>query len=221
MLACNYPSLYGTVVMNACVMNAWSLKVALLTFALAAGSAAAAPVAFDIESAHTYPSFEADHMGLSTWRGKFNKTRGTVVLDRAVGAGTVEAHVDVASIDFGHDQLNEEALGDKFFDTAKFPEAVYKGKLGGFKDGVPTRVDGELTLHGVTRPLALKIERFKCIPKHPYYQREACGADASATFKRDDYGIDAGKAYGFDMTVTLRISIEAVAPKTEPSQPST
>jgi polyisoprenoid-binding protein YceI len=198
------------------------MKAVLLTsvLALAAGSAAAAPVKFDIESHHTYPSFEADHMGLSLWRGKFNKTSGKIVLDQAAGSGTVEAHVDVASIDFGHDKLNEEMLGDKYLDTKQFPEAVYKGKLAGFKDGVPTRVDGELTLHGATRPLSLKVERFKCIDKHPYYLRKACGADAFATFKRDDYGITAGKDYGFDMTVTLRISIEAVAEKTDPSQPS-
>lgn len=198
------------------------MKAVLLTsvLALAAGAATAAPVKFEIESSHTYPSFEADHMGLSTWRGKFNKTRGNIVLDKAAGSGTVEAHVDIASIDFGHDKLNSEMVEPKYMDAGKFPEAVYKGKLAGFKDGAPTRVDGELTLHGVTKPLALEIKHFKCIPQHPYYKREACGADALATFKRDDYGVTAGKDYGFDMTVTLRISIEAVAEKTDPSQPS-
>jgi polyisoprenoid-binding protein YceI len=198
------------------------MKALLLTpvFALAAGAATAAPVKFDIEPHHTYPSFEADHMGLSIWRGKFNKTSGKIVLDQAAGSGTVEAHVDVASIDFGHDKLNAEMVEPKYLDTGKFPEAVYKGKLAGFKDGAPTRVDGELTLHGTTKPLALEIKHFKCIDKHPYYQRQACGADAFATFKRDEFGVTAGKDYGFDMTVTLRISIEAVAEKTDPSQPS-
>ena len=197
------------------------MKAVLLTsvLALAAGFAAAAPVEFEIESAHTYPSFEADHMGLSIWRGKFNHTTGKVVLDKAAGTGTVEAHVDAKSIDFGQDKLNEEALGEKFFNTAQFPEAVYKGKLGGFKNGAPTRVDGELTLRGITQPLALKIERFKCIPEHPYYKREVCGADALGTFKRDAFGLDIGKDFGFDMGVTLRISIEAIAPKTDPAQP--
>ena len=68
---------------------------------------------------------------------------------------------------------------------------------------------GELTLHGVTRPLDLTIDRFKCIP-HPLHKRELCGADALGTFRRDEFGIDAGKDYGFDMNVTLRIQVEAV-----------
>ncbi|HJU40735.1 MAG TPA: YceI family protein [Tahibacter sp.] len=198
------------------------MKAVLLTLVLtaAAGTAAAAPVALDIESQHTYPSFEADHMGLSIWRGKFNRTTGKIVLDRTAGSGTVDVHVDATSIDFGHDKLNAEMAEPKYFDTAKFPEAVYKGKLAGFKNGAPTRVDGELTLHGTTKPVALEIRQFKCIDKHPYYQRQACGADAFGTFRRDDFGIDAGKDFGLDMTVTLRISVEAVAAKTDPSQPS-
>ena len=75
--------------------------------------------------------------------------------------------------------------------------------------GAPTKVRGELTLHGVTRPVELRIERFKCMP-HPMNQRDWCGADATATFRRDEFGIDAGKDYGFDMNATLRIQVEAV-----------
>ena len=71
-------------------------------------------------------------------------------------------------------------------------------------------MEGELSLRGVTRPLALEINSFKCMP-HPLHRRELCGADAVATFQRDAFGIDAGKDYGFDMTVTLRIQAEAVA----------
>jgi len=71
-------------------------------------------------------------------------------------------------------------------------------------------VDGMLTLHGVTLPLTLQIRSFKCMP-HPLLKRELCGADALATFQRDAFGMDAGKDYGFDMTVTLRIQVEAIA----------
>ena len=189
------------------------MKFALTTLMLAlAGTAAAAPVTFEIEPSHTYPSFEADHMGLSIWRGKFNHTVGKIVLDKAAGSGTVDVVVDINSIDFGQDKLNEEAGEAKFFNAEEFPQATYKGKLAEFKNGAPTRVDGELTLHGVTKPLSLAINRFKCI-QHPYYKREACGADALATFKRDDFGVTVGKDYGFDMSVTLRISVEAVEEK--------
>lgn len=178
---------------------------------LAAGAASAAPAEYVIDPTHTYPSFEADHFGgLSVWRGKFNKSSGKVTLDKAASAGSVDIVIDVASIDFGLDAMNAEARGDKFFDTARFPTAQYKGKLAAFVNGAPTQVNGELTLHGVTRPVALKINSFKCLP-HPMLKREFCGADAVGTLSRDDFGIPGGKDYGFLMAVTLRIQVEAVA----------
>ena len=139
-----------------------------------------APVSYNIDPEHTYPSFDADHMGLSIWRGKFNKTTGRVTLYKAAGRGTVDVVIDTASIDFGHDKLNSWAVSAEFFDTAKYPQATYKGKLNGFANGVPSRVTGVLTLHGVTRPVDLKINSFKCMP-HPLFKREVCGADALGT----------------------------------------
>ena len=177
--------------------------------ALAAGTSAAAPVTYQIEPTHTYPSFEADHMGVSVWRGKLNKTSGTVTLDKAAGTGTLDVSIDLASIDFGLDAMNQWATGKDFFDVSQHPQATYKGRLEGFAKGAPTRVAGELTLHGVTRPVALKINAFKCIP-HPMLKRELCGADALGRFQRDQFGLGAGKEYGFKMDVVLRIQVEAI-----------
>ncbi len=171
----------------------------------------AASTIYVIDPDHTYPSFEADHLGgLSVWRGKFSRTSGRIVLDRQAEKGEVEVHVDIAGIDFGNDGMNEAARGGMLFDVAKYPQATYRGCLAAFRDGVPGEVGGELTLHGVTRPLTLRIRSFKCMP-HPVLKREVCGADALAAFERDDFGMDAGKDYGFDMTVTLRIQVEAIA----------
>lgn len=177
--------------------------------ALAAGVVAAAPVKYQIEPTHTYPSFEADHMGVSVWRGKLNKTSGTVTLDKVAGTGTLEVAIDLASIDFGLDAMNQWATGKDFFNVSQHPQATYKGRLEGFAHGAPTRVAGELTLHGVTRPVALTINTFKCIP-HPMHKRELCGADALGSFQRDQFGLDAGKDYGFKMDVVLRIQVEAI-----------
>ncbi len=182
---------------------------ACLAVIIFASAAAAAPVDYRIDPEHTYPSFEADHMGISVWRGKFNKTTGRMTLDKAAGRGTVDVIVDLSSVDFGHDKMNVEAMGPNFFDVSKHPVATYKGKLAGFMNGVPTQVVGDLALHGVTRPVVLKINLFKCIP-HPLLKRELCGADASGTFNREEFGLDAGKAYGFDMDVTLRVQMEAI-----------
>ena len=183
-----------------------ALLVLAATFA--AGAASAAEAVYLLEPEHTFPSFEADHMGMSTWRGKFNKSRGEARIDRERGTGRVEVTIDTRSIDFGLDALNEWAVGDQLLDTAKYPEATYRGTLTDFRDGSPRKIEGEFTLHGVTKPLTLVIDRFKCQP-HPLYKRDWCGADAHATFDRSQFGLNAGKEYGFDMNVTLRIQVEA------------
>ena len=69
---------------------------------------------------------------------------------------------------------------------------------------MPSRVVGALRLHGVTRPLVLQINSFKCIA-HPMLKRDMCGADAGASFQRDAFGLTAGKDYGLKMDVVLRI----------------
>ena len=183
------------------------LTLALLS--LATHLASAAPATYTIDPTHTFPSFEADHMGLSVWRGKFNKNAGTVVLDKAAGQGRVDITIDMTSIDFGLDIMNSKAREPDLFDTAKYPTARYTGRLEGFSNGAPSRVVGELTMHGVTKPVALTLNSFKCMP-HPLYKRDWCGADAITTLNRADFGIDAGKDYGFKMDVVLRIQVEAV-----------
>jgi polyisoprenoid-binding protein YceI len=186
--------------------------LALACCSLLLAAAHAAPVTYKIDPAHTFPSFEADHMGISVWRGKFDRNEGQVTLDRVAAAGTVHIVVDVNSVNFGLPALDKVARTEELFDTAKYPQAVYDGKLDGFVDGVPTRAAGTLTLHGVTQPLTLEIRKFKCIP-HPMFKREDCGADVYATLDRSAFGMDAGKAYGFSMDVALRIQVEALADK--------
>ncbi len=176
----------------------------------ACGVASAAPVNYVIDPEHTYPSFEADHMGLSIWRGRFNKTSGKVVMDKAAGTGTVEVAIVSSSMDFGHAKLSEYIIGSEQLDAAKYPTITYKGRLERFVDGKPSVVTGELTMHGKTRPVALKINMFKCIP-HPLFKRELCGADAFGTFDRSEFGLDYGPQWGFKPDVTLRIQVEALA----------
>jgi polyisoprenoid-binding protein YceI len=169
----------------------------------------AAPHRFDLDPAHTYPSFEADHMGISKWRGKFNRSSGHVMLDREAKSGSVEVEIDVTSVDFGLDKMNEHAVSADLFGVEAFPTAIYRGTLTRFRKGAPTRVEGKLSLHGVTQPVTLEILSFKCIP-HPLNQREYCGADVRASLQRDAFGITAGQDYGFDMRVDLRIQVEAL-----------
>ena len=180
--------------------------------ALTSTALIAAPVAYELDPTHTYPSFEADHMGMSMWRGKFTKSSGKVTLDKEAGQGTLEVTVDMASIDFGLDPMNKAARGAEFFDTKKSPKATFKGKLDGFANGAPSRAVGDLTFHGVTRPVVLTLNSFKCMA-HPMLKRDWCGADAQATINREEFGMPMGKEWGFKMDVGLRIQVEAVASK--------
>ena len=115
-------------------------------------------------------------------------------------------------IDSGHEKLNGHLTGPDagMLDVAKFPTATYKGKLVNFKNGAPTQVQGELTLHGVTKPVTLTINSFKCMT-HPMKKKEFCGADAAATINREDFGVNWGKAFGFKMDVKIAIQVEAFA----------
>ena len=183
--------------------------IAAAALALASVSAIAAPTTYNIEPNHTFPSFEADHMGISFWRGKFNKSSGTVVLDRAAKTGSLDITIDTASLDFGHDKMNDHAKNKDMFNVEKFPTATYKGKSIKFEGDTPVAVEGELTLLGVTKPVTLAINKFKCI-QHPMFKREACGADASATFNRADFGLNYGVAMGFSPEVKLAIQVEAL-----------
>lgn len=184
------------------------MKTTLLLALLALAGVANATT-YNIDPHHTYPSFEADHKGMSLWRGKFNKTSGTVTMDRAARTGSMEIVIDTASIDFGHDKMNAHAMADDIFNVAKFPTATFKGKSFKFDGDKLVAVDGELTLLGVTKPVQLQVNRFKCV-QDARLKREVCGADASAEFKRTDFGMNFGIP-AFAPEVKLAIQVEAIA----------
>ncbi|HEV7813759.1 MAG TPA: YceI family protein [Janthinobacterium sp.] len=188
-------------------MKRQHLLVALLAGAGLAGSAFAADT-YNLDPNHSYPSFEADHMGMSVWRGKFNKTSGTVTLDRAAKTGTLDIAIDPASIDFGNPGLNKHAMSPDMFNVEKFPSIAYKGTSMSFDGDRPVSVDGELTMLGVTRPVKLTINKFKCMMSERL-KREVCGADASAEFKRTDFGLNFGTPR-FAPEVKLAIQVEAI-----------
>ena len=187
------------------------MKLKLLiaaTLATSAGFACAAADTYQIEPNHTYPSFEADHMGISVWRGKFTKTSGTINLDRKAKSGSMDITIDANSIDFGHAKMNDHAKNKDMFNVAQHPTITYKGKSIKFNGDTPVAVEGELTMLGVTKPVNLTINKFKCI-QHPMLKREVCGADASGEFKRTDFGLNYATPM-FSPDVKLAIQVEAL-----------
>jgi polyisoprenoid-binding protein YceI len=190
------------------------LKKTLLIVAAALTAAvsfsAVAADTYMLDPTHTYPSFEADPVGgLSVWRGKFAKSSGTVTLDRAAKTGTVDVTVDPASVETGNTKLDDHLKTDTFFDVTKYPSVTYKGTDIKFDGDKPVEVIGSLTIRGVTKPLNLTIESFKCM-QHPVLKREVCGVEASAHFNRNDYGMDFGAKYGFNMDTKLHIQAEGI-----------
>ena len=180
----------------------------LIATLLAASATSAIAATYNIDPTHTYPSFEADHMGVSVWRGKFDKTSGTVTMDHAAKTGALDIKIDPASIDFGLEAMNKHAKGEDMFNVTKFPTITYKSNSFKFEGDKLVAVDGELTMLGVTKPVALKVNKFTCI-MHPRYKKEVCGADATAEFKRSDFGLNYGLP-NFSPEVKLAIQIEAI-----------
>lgn len=144
---------------------------------------------YTIDSRHTFPSFEIDHLGFSTQRGRFDETSGKVNLDVAAGKGSIEVTVNMKSISTGLAELEEHLRGPEFFDVARYPTMTFKSDRLGFAGDKLIGADGTLTLHGVSKPVHLTIAHFHC-GMNPIKMAPACGADAVTTIKRSDFGID-------------------------------
>jgi polyisoprenoid-binding protein YceI len=175
---------------------------------LAADVVLAAPETYTLDNNHTFPRFSYSHFGYSTQLSRFDKTTGTVVLDRAARTGSVDVTIDTTSVDTGSSLFNKHIQDVDFLDTAKYPAATFKSTKMKFNGDVPVSVAGDLTLKGVTKPLTLKIESFKCMP-HPILKKDACGANATAKVKRTDFNMGKYAPYVGD-EVTLSIAVEAV-----------
>lgn len=157
--------------------------------------ALAAPESYTVDPTHTFPHFEVSHFGVSNWRGRFEKTTGKFTIDRAAKAGSVDITVQTASLSSGdHDKgarprsLDDHLRTPDFFNVAEFPTMTYKSNAVKFTGDNPVSIEGNLTLLGVTKPLILRVENWKCMA-HPFNKKEMCGGNASGSFKRTDFGM--------------------------------
>lgn len=162
-----------------------------------------------IDATHTFPSFEIGHLGFSTQRGRFNNTTGKVMLDMTARTGAVEVVIDTNSIDTGLEALEKVLRDPDWFAVAQHPTMTFKGDRLRFEGDRLVGVDGNLTLRGVTRPVSLKVEHFRCA-MHPLRKKPACGADASASVKRSEFGMVKFPAPIVGEDVKIAIQIEAI-----------
>lgn len=185
-----------------------SLAFAALVAGTLSTAALAAPESFTIDSGHTYPSFEIGHFGYSLQRGRFNKTSGKITVDAATRSGTADITIDAATISTGNEKLEAHLKGEDFFNVARFPSITFKSKAFPVEGDVVKSVPGELTILGVTRPVTLTANQFKCAD-HPFAKKKACGGDFVATIKRSEFGMKYAVPNVAD-DVTLRINVEAI-----------
>jgi polyisoprenoid-binding protein YceI len=178
---------------------------AALAFALLIGSAPAAEI-YIIDPVHSQPMFEVQHMGFSMQRGSFNRVAGRVTLDRAGGRGSIDVTIDTTSVRTIDPRLDERVKGEDFFDIAHHPTMTFRSSKLNFEGDRITGAEGELTMLGVTRPVALKVSNFAC-GEHPINKRAMCGAEVTTTIKRSAWGMNAGipKAVGDDVRITIPI----------------
>lgn len=184
-------------------------RLIALTFAASIASvASAAPETYAIDPAHSMPRFEYSHLGYSIQLSRFDKTSGTITLDRAAKTGTVDIVIDAKSVNTGSALFNEHIQAADLFDTEMFPTITYKSNKVKFDGDKIVVVEGDLTVKGVTRPVNLAVNSFLCMP-HPMLKKEACGATATAKIKRSEFGVSKGVPYVGD-EVTLTIPVEAI-----------
>ncbi|AOY00016.1 YceI family protein [Jeongeupia sp. USM3] len=181
-------------------------KLILATaFATVASAAFAAPETYSIDPSHTAAHFAVDHLGFSTQYGAFDKTSGSIVLDAEKKTGSVDIIVDTASLDSGWDARDKHLKGEDFFNVGKYPTATFKSKNLKFDGDKLVAVDGDFTLLGVTKPLTLAVNNFKC-GQHPMMKKAWCGAAATATLKRSDFGMKAYlPAVGDEVKLTIQV----------------
>ncbi len=167
------------------------MKKIIATIVVAGTFAAAAFAAdnYTIDSNHTFPVFEVSHLGYSVQRGRFNKTSGKITLDIPGKKGSVDLIIDTTSLDMGFSVWNEHMSADGYFNTAKFPTMTFKSNKLIFKDDKVIAAEGDFTLLGVSKPLTVTVNDFKC-GDHPMKKGVAmCGANITGTIKRSEFGM--------------------------------
>jgi len=185
------------------------LSAAAVASIVAAGAtAAAAQETYVIDPVHSQPMFEARHMGFSQQRGSFAKSTGKITLDRAAKTGSVDIVIDTTSIRTYDPRLDDQMKSENFFNVAKYPTMEFKGNKMVFDGDRVVQVDGDLTLLGVTKPVSLKVTNFVC-GEHPMNKKPMCGAEATTTVMRSEWGMKYGLPKAVSDEIKLTIPIEA------------
>ncbi|HJU23741.1 MAG TPA: YceI family protein [Casimicrobiaceae bacterium] len=185
-------------------MNA---RIALVAFASSVALPALGADVYVFDPVHSQPQWEATHIGFSHQHGNFGKLEGKVTLDRAAKTGSIDVTIDTSSIRTYDTRLDAIVKSERFFDVEKYPTITFKSENLKFDGDRLVSATGDLTMHGVTKPVTLAVTGFHCAA-NPFNKKPMCGAEATATLKRSDFGMTAGLnvgAPGDDIVITLPV----------------
>jgi polyisoprenoid-binding protein YceI len=189
-------------------------KPLILTAALLlAGNAVAAPLSYKIDPNHTNVIASWDHFGFSRPSANFGQADGTIVYDADnVGQSSVKVTLPLSGLSAFVADFEAHLRSKDFFEADKYPEATFASTRVEAAGGNKLRVIGDLTMHGVTRPVVLDVTLNKSAPGRDGQPR--IGFDATARIKRSDFGLGLYAPKVSD-EVDLRITTEAGVPKAE------
>jgi polyisoprenoid-binding protein YceI len=178
----------------------------------AAVSAQAAPVTYQLDPGHTMVLFSWNHFGYSNPTADLGLGEGTLVFDEQHPAqSSVQVTLPLDRLDTHVPALDEHLKKPDFFDAAKYPTVTFKSTAVQPLGGNKFKVTGNLTVHGVTRPVVLDATLNKVGP-HPMTKAQSIGFDATASLKRSDFGVGAYVPAVSD-DITIRITTEGSVPK--------
>jgi len=189
-----------------------NLKKTLLAAVLALSfTSVAHAAAYKIDGSHTQVQFTYSHFGFSNITGRFDAVSGTFDFDAAKPENSsISVEIPISSLSTGVDKLDTHLSGPDFFDAAQFPTATFKSnKVTATGEG-KLDVAGDLTIHGVTKPVVLAVTINKIGQKG---DRDAAGFDARVTILRSDFGIP---KYTPAVSDEVRISITAETTAIQP-----
>jgi polyisoprenoid-binding protein YceI len=169
---------------------------------------ATAATSYTVDPKHTFPSFEINHLGFSIQRGRFNQTSGKILLDPETATGSIHIAIETASINTGLAELEEHLRGKEFLDAARYPKITFVADKLSFNKDQLVAADGVLTLHGISKPVHLTVDHFYC-GMNLITLKNTCGANATTTIKRSDFGVDKYAPKLAD-EVNISIQIEAI-----------
>jgi polyisoprenoid-binding protein YceI len=171
-----------------------ALTLALLSTTALAQKAPAKTTTWTIDTSHSEVGFKVKHLAVTWTKGKFNTFSGTVrVHDGDITqAPLIDVEIDPASIDTGNSKRDKHLRSPDFFDVKKFPKMIFKANKAKRVDDGGFEVMGELTMHGVTKPVTLKVEGFDAQVKTDW-GATLMGGTATATLNRKDFGLTWGK----------------------------